>query len=155
MSDPESPSSGLRIRASESGCPILGVRFWHSESGSSNLGVRYGESDHRSPNRGVGSPITGVNLGVRSWVSDPGDPISGVQIQNDTLSHLFGVPRWGHLIIIDGSARNWRRGNFEKKTGEGNTKLKKNWSETLHAHGPAAQRMKSIIITDMMWRKAI
>ena len=96
VSDPGSPSSGLRIRASETECLILGVKFWQSESGSSNLGVRFWESDHRSPSLGVGSPITGVNLGVRSWASDPRKPSSGVQIEKDTLSDLFGVSRWGH-----------------------------------------------------------
>ena len=89
-------SSGLRIRASETECLILGVKFWQSESGSSNLGVRFWESDHRSPSLGVGSPITGVNLGVLSGASDPRKPSSGVQSENDTLSNLFGVSRWGH-----------------------------------------------------------
>ena len=98
VSDPGSPSSGLRIRASETECLILGVKFWQSESGSSNLGVRFWESDHRSPSLGVGSPITGVNLGVRSWASDPRKPSSGVQIEEDTLSDLFGVSRWGHSV---------------------------------------------------------
>ena len=50
-----------------------------------------------SPNVGDGSPITGVNLGVRSWASDPRKPSSGVQIEKDTLSNLFGVSRWGHV----------------------------------------------------------
>ena len=95
VSDPGSPSSGLRIRASETECLILGVKFWQSDSGRSNLGVSFWESDHRSPSLGVGSPITGVNLGVRSWASDPRKPRSGVQIEKDTLSDLFGVSRWG------------------------------------------------------------